>query len=126
MNRLSTLNDNKKAELYDFTNLYELRNACYNLDTQKIIRYANEAEPDEVISLLLVLEGPKRKEFIDGVSVQTLADTAEDLHASELTLLLDELSERKSEQLLKLLSDNVLYRLSSVKKDIKKKSSGII
>ncbi|GEM_PF-5872807 len=126
MNRLSTLNDNKKAELYDFTNLYELRNACYNLDTQKIIRYANEAEPDEVISLLLVLEGPKRKEFIDGVSVQTLADTAEDLHASELTLLLDELSERKREQFLKLLSDNVLYRLSSVKKDIKKKSSGII
>ncbi|MCH8557328.1 MAG: hypothetical protein LAT84_05890 [Balneolia bacterium] len=126
MNRLSILNDANKAELYDFTNLYELKNACYNLDIQKIIQYANEAEADEVISLLLVLEGHKRKEFIDGVDIDKLADTSEDLHARELMLLLDELSERRRELLMRKLSDNALYRLSSVKKHLMKKSSGFI
>lgn len=126
MNRLSILNDANKAELYDFTNLYELKNACYNLETHKIIQYANEAEPDEVISLLLVLEGQKRKEFIDGVEIDKLVDTAEDLHARDLMLLIDELSERRRELLMRKLSDNVLYRLSSVKKHLMKKPSGVI
>jgi len=114
MNTLSYLN-NGAAELYDFTNLYELRNACYNLSTDKIIRYANQADADEVISLLLVLDGNKRSEFINGIDTEALAEAAEDLHASELTHLLEELNERKRNQLLSKLSDQVLYRLGSVK-----------
>lgn len=102
--------------MYDFTNLYELRNACYNLDTRKIINYANQSDSDEVISLLLVLEGQKRTDFINGLNNEIIAETAEDLHASELVTLLEELNPRKREQVLNCLSDHVLYRLSTIKK----------
>ncbi|AXJ01934.1 MgtE intracellular N domain-containing protein [Cyclonatronum proteinivorum] len=104
------------AELYDFSNLYELRNACYNLDTEKIIHYANSADTDEVISLLLVLEGEKKRALINGLSVASILDVAEDLHVSELANLLDELDERKRTQIMGQLSDHTLYRLGSMKK----------
>ncbi|MCH8569367.1 MAG: hypothetical protein LAT67_13915 [Balneolales bacterium] len=104
---------NGAAELYDFSNLYELRNACYNLETNKIIHYANSADSDEVISLLLVLEGDKRKTFIEEVDIEVLAEAAEDLHSTELIRLLDEMKPRRKDQLLGRLSDLVLYSLSS-------------
>lgn len=103
------------AELYDFSNLYELRNACYNLDTAKIIQYANSADSDEVISLLLVLEGHKKNEFINGLSVETILDVAEDIHVSELVEILDQLDERKRTLIMGKLSDHTLYRLGSMK-----------
>ncbi len=123
MNTLSYLKSGS-AELYDFTNLYELKNACYNLETEKIIQYANQADPDEIISLLLVLEGQKRIRFINGIEPSVLAEAAEDLHASELVQLLDDLEERRRNQLLSKLSDQVLYRLGSLKTNQQPKNVG--
>ena len=99
------------AEFYDFTNLHELRNACYNLPVQKIVAYANQADSDEVISLLVVLEGKKRLDFINGLSLEMMAEAAEDLHASELNELLDQLPETRRERLMRRFSDQVLYQL---------------
>lgn len=101
--------------MYDFSNLYELRNACYNLDTAKIIQYANAADPDEVISLLLVLEGSKKADLINGLSVETIIDVSEDIHVSELADMLDQLDERKRKNIMNQLSDHTLYRLGSMK-----------
>lgn len=103
------------AELYDFSNLYELRNACYNLDTEKIIQYANAADSDEVISLLLVLEGNKKTDLINGLSVETILDVAEEIHVTELVEILDQLDERKRTNIMGKLSDHTLYRLGSMK-----------
>jgi Mg/Co/Ni transporter MgtE len=103
------------AEFYDFTNLHELRNACYNLSAQKILDYANNADADEVISLLIVLEGKKRLEFIHGLDLSQLAAMAEDLHTSELNELMNELPQEKRDRLMYRLSDHVLYQLSRLK-----------
>lgn len=103
------------AEFYDFTNLHELRNACYNLSAQKILDYANNADADEVISLLIVLEGKKRLEFIHGLNLSQLAAMAEDLHTIELNELMNELPQEKRDRLMYRLSDHVLYQLSRLK-----------
>lgn len=100
------------AEFYDFTNLHELRNACYNLPVKKIVDYANQADADEIISLLVVLEGNKRVEFINGLHLNMMAEAAEDLHASELNELLEQLPAAKRDRLMHRLSDQVLYQLS--------------
>lgn len=109
--------------MYDFSNLYELRNACYNLDTTKIIQYANSADADEVISLLLVLEGQKKTDLINGLSENTIIDVAEDIHVTELADILDQLDERKRNTIMNKLSDHTLYRLGSMKKQFMKQKS---
>lgn len=100
------------AEFYDFTNLHELRNACYNLPVAKIVAYANQADADEVVSLLIVLEGKKRVEFINGLEIDTMARAAEDLHASELNEMLNQLPEIRRRRVIRRFSDHVLYQLS--------------
>lgn len=111
MNSFSPFSKNS-AEFYDFTNLHELRNACYNLSVEKIVDYANQADADEIISLLLVLEGKKRLDFINGLHLDVMAEAAEDLHASELNELLKQLPETRRERLMRRFSDQVLYQLS--------------